>query len=160
MADEFAFTAPSTKYDPNAYYVATVDSKGHYERRQVRFPPDVWNRLSAVAGDKSNPFRSPDDYVRNAVIHQLNRDASLDDADPVFVRHVAEITANAILESELVIAEQRKKLLSNAKKIAELAATAPPAEKDRLIALLRIQTIGVSDDVKYEIGDLVRRYEK
>lgn len=156
MNDEFPSGSARPKYDPNSYYVSAVDSRGNAEKFQVKVPPDVHNRVCESAYDRSNPFRSPQDWIRNAIIHQLNREVT-PDSDPAYVKHVTEITARAVYETELHVSENRRQLISAARKLADIARDSDPVEKARLISVLRMQTVGVSEEVRDEVGAMIQK---
>lgn len=67
-----------TAYDPDDFYCRTTDGHGHSENVQIRVPPDVVGMLHHVVN--SGAFieygNSIQNLIRNAIIHQLVRDAN------------------------------------------------------------------------------------
>lgn len=57
-------------YDPTNFYCEAVDKKGH--GRQVRIHPESHGQIAALLSDPALPYRTYDDFVRDAVVHRLH----------------------------------------------------------------------------------------
>ena len=70
--DPFNFEAES-KYDPNEFYVRTVDKRGHKETVHVAMPPDLFAEIHETANNPNFPFyRTVQDLMRDAVLHRMH----------------------------------------------------------------------------------------
>lgn len=74
---------PADNYDPNAFYTEGTDKKGMGERITVRVPPRVVRGIAKIVqSGKIPPYETVSDFVRNAVVHQLHKDAErINDGD-------------------------------------------------------------------------------
>lgn len=67
---------PAENYDPNAFYTEGTDKKGMGERITVRVPPRVVRGIAKIVqSGKIPPYETVSDFVRNAIVHQLHKDA-------------------------------------------------------------------------------------
>lgn len=67
---------PAESYDPNAFYTEATDKKGGGERLTVRVPPRVARDIARIVqSGKIPPYQTTSDFVRNAIVHQLHKDA-------------------------------------------------------------------------------------
>lgn len=63
-------------YDPDAFYTEASDKKGRGEPIQARVPPQIAGGIAAlVQSGKIPQYQTMSDFVRNAVVHQLHKDA-------------------------------------------------------------------------------------
>lgn len=69
--DPFNFEA--TTYDPNEFYVRSVDKRGHKETVHVPMPPDVYAEVHEMASRSEFPlYRTVQDFMRDAAIHRMH----------------------------------------------------------------------------------------
>lgn len=67
---------PADHYDPNAFYTEASDKKGRGEPINARIPPQIHHGIAAlVQSGKIPQYETQSDFVRNALVHQLHRDA-------------------------------------------------------------------------------------
>lgn len=67
---------PADSYNPDAFYTEATDKKGQGERITIRIPPRVARGVAKVVqSGKIPPYETMSDFVRNAIVHQLQRDA-------------------------------------------------------------------------------------
>ena len=67
---------PQDTYDPDAFYTEASDKKGRGEPVQARVPPQIAGGIAAlVQSGKIPQYQTMSDFVRNAIVHQLHKDA-------------------------------------------------------------------------------------
>ncbi|GIV04083.1 MAG: hypothetical protein KatS3mg015_2913 [Fimbriimonadales bacterium] len=71
MMDPFA--QESHEYSPNKFYTRAVDKQGHKETLHVPVPPAIYAAVSELIASRKFPaLRTPQDFVRDAIIHRLH----------------------------------------------------------------------------------------
>lgn len=59
-------------YDPTSKYVHSTDAKGHYESISVKLTPSMQAIMAELVASADNPgYRTPQDLVRDAIVHRL-----------------------------------------------------------------------------------------
>jgi len=76
-------------YDPLGVYTDSTDN-GFYETWRTKFPPDTHRLVSQMVSDRDE-FRSPQDFIRNAVHHYLHRYIDGDPDIPLEVKDILEM---------------------------------------------------------------------
>jgi Arc/MetJ-type ribon-helix-helix transcriptional regulator len=67
---------PADSYNPDAFYTEGTDKKGQGDRITIRIPPRVGRGIAKlVQSGKIPPYETLSDFVRNAIVHQLHKDA-------------------------------------------------------------------------------------
>jgi Arc/MetJ-type ribon-helix-helix transcriptional regulator len=67
---------PADSYSPEAFYTEGTDKKGQGERITIRVPPRVARGIAKIVqSGKIPPYETLSDFVRNALVHQLHKDA-------------------------------------------------------------------------------------
>lgn len=67
---------PADNYNPDAFYTEATDKKGQGERVTIRIPPRVARGIAKIVQSGKIPaYETLSDFVRNAVVHQLHKDA-------------------------------------------------------------------------------------
>lgn len=67
---------PADHYDPEAFYTEASDKKGRGEPINARIPPQIHHGIAAlVQSGKIPQYETQSDFVRNALVHQLHKDA-------------------------------------------------------------------------------------
>lgn len=76
LATPMTSWTPADGYNPDSFYTEATDKKGQGERITIRIPPRVARGISKIVqSGKIPPYETLSDYVRNALVHQLYRDA-------------------------------------------------------------------------------------
>lgn len=61
-----------TSYDRDGIYAHSTDQKGHYEQVRVKVTPSIEAELAQFVASKTRDYRTIEDFVRNAIVHQLH----------------------------------------------------------------------------------------
>jgi ribosomal protein S6 len=59
-------------YDRDNIYAHSTDQKGHYEQMRVKVTPGIEAEIAELVASKVRGYRTPEDFVRNAIVHQLH----------------------------------------------------------------------------------------
>lgn len=59
-------------YDRDGIYAHSTDSKGHYEVVRVKVTPSMEAEIAELVASKLRDYRTPEDFVRNAIVHQMH----------------------------------------------------------------------------------------
>lgn len=97
-------------YSRDNFYTRSVDSKGHKETFHVPTPPAIFGQVGELVAQRMIPaYRSPQDFVRDAIVHRL--------------RDIAEMTANGTLNRVLsleIIACQQEQMMVEMQEFARV----------------------------------------
>jgi hypothetical protein len=64
-------------YDRDEIYAHSTDTKGHYEQVRVKITPSVEAEIAELVASKVRGYRTPEDFIRNAVVHQLHYEITM-----------------------------------------------------------------------------------
>jgi|688.fasta_scaffold07683_17 hypothetical protein len=67
-------------YDRDAAYCWSTDSKGHYEQVNLKLTPGTKAIIEALISIDGTPFRSAQDFIRNAIVHEARYRVDKDQA--------------------------------------------------------------------------------
>lgn len=60
-------------YDPSEVYTRATDGQGHKEVMHIPLPPYLLNQIGSFVSDaKVLGYRTPQDFVRDAIVHRLH----------------------------------------------------------------------------------------
>lgn len=59
-------------YDRDEIYAHSTDTKGHYEQLRVKITPSIEAEIAELVASKIRKYRTVEDFVRNAIVHQLH----------------------------------------------------------------------------------------
>ena len=90
-------------YDPDAVYCESTGGNGLYEQARIKLPPDTYNLMGIVTGDRQE-FRTIQDFIRNAIHHTLHRYI---DGDPSIGYDIKDILEMEDWNAELEIQRRR-----------------------------------------------------
>ena len=68
-------------YDPEQFYCTATDKKGHCQEFRVKAPPQVAGQLSAMLATRKFPYRTQNDFFRDAMIHRLHQLARMNEGE-------------------------------------------------------------------------------
>ncbi len=95
---------PADHYDPDAFYTEASDKKGRGEPVQARVPPQIQGGIAALVQSGNIPsYQTQSDFIRNALVHQLHRDAERVDSGELR-RIVSMVT---LLNNEIKAAREK-----------------------------------------------------
>lgn len=66
------------EYDASRFYIHSTDKRGHSTQVRVSLPPDQMRRMSQLVQSGKYPYRTYQDFLRDAMIHRM---ASLGEQD-------------------------------------------------------------------------------
>lgn len=89
-------------YRRDNFYTRSVDSKGHKETFHVPAPPAIFGQVGEMVAQRLIPaYRSPQDFVRDAIVHRL--------------RDIAEMTENGtlnrVISLEIIRCQQEQMMI-------------------------------------------------
>jgi Arc/MetJ-type ribon-helix-helix transcriptional regulator len=96
---------PADTYNPDAFYTEGTDKKGQGERITIRIPPRVARGISKIVqSGKIPPYETLSDFVRNAIVHQLHKDA--DRINDGSLKHLVNMVA--LLNEEITLSREEE----------------------------------------------------
>lgn len=115
--EEKRYNAPGEDEIQEFYLAAeenkkSVDKRGHGDTLYLKVPPDVKSRAMIAVENKDTPYRSFNDFIRDALIHHLVRVDKLLNAGQV-TPLVKVIQANARAETQRIDTEARIAMVQN-----------------------------------------------
>lgn len=60
-------------YDPGRFYIGSTNKKGFHGAVRVAVPPDVAREIAAIVQGGNFPYRTANDFIRDAAMHNLGR---------------------------------------------------------------------------------------
>lgn len=113
--DEFINSVSDNgSYDPDSFYVASRNAKGFKTTFTLSITPEVAAGIGEVIASRVLPhYRTPGDFYRNAIVHQLHKDRDRV-GDPALVIVIDDLIESLIIES----AAEKIKTIANAEQFA------------------------------------------
>lgn len=148
------------EYDPSQFYIHATDKRGHSLSVRFALPPDQHHHLMKIVHDARYPYDTPQDFVRDAVVHRLASLAEADDNASVAV--TVFMLANQAA-ARVAVMEASESLLSSYRDLASRAGTS--LERKTLLedvkeVLGNAAAMGISstdimrfEDLKYRLMD-------
>lgn len=100
----------SHDYDPDAIYTRSTNKFDHSSTMHTPFPRQVISMVQAIVSSNLVPeYRTPHDFIRNAVLHQLHREAD----------RFEQITPALTIERMASWVDQQRAEVANLDKITE-----------------------------------------
>jgi hypothetical protein len=62
---------PDGVITPDEIHTRSVDKKGHRVQVQVSLPPEVSREVGEIVASRRTGYKTPQDFVRDAVVHRL-----------------------------------------------------------------------------------------
>lgn len=82
-------------YDRDSIYAVSTDRQGHYERVSVKVQPAIEAEIAQLVAAKVRDYKTREDFIRNAIIHQLHYEymqGSAPMAGPVLTAEMMQTT--------------------------------------------------------------------
>lgn len=141
------FSGSSSGYDPERVYTASRNEKGFTSQLRVKVQPTVLDEYGAIIASKVIPeYRTFGDVVRNALTHQMYRDAQLANS-PRFTAFVTEYISEAELDTSLMIEDRRNGFVEKARKLvgaANLDSNLRPTAIEQITKFRDVLPVGSS----------------
>lgn len=99
-------------YAPSSFYCEASDKKGH--GRQIRVHPESHGRVSILVNDAALPYRTQEDFVRDAVVHRWQWLSDNED-NPLIKQESARLSAQAELDRQRGIVDAERVLVDSLK---------------------------------------------
>jgi len=106
--DDWSTVSPGG-YARNRYYSRATDGHGHSEQMQFKHSPSVMGMIGAVVASGRTPYKTPQDLVRDAVIHRLH-DLREMGMKGELVGQLPEVIHMAVMDQEKVQRSYREEL--------------------------------------------------
>lgn len=111
-ADEWLGEA-STSYDPDEFYVTSIDKRGHGEKFYIKVPQHIPGEISAIVA-RLGCYRTNQDFVRDAIVHRLmalkDRFPELEEMSFAFVEELIAESVQARVETEISILQKYERV--------------------------------------------------
>lgn len=134
----------SHDYDPDAIYTRSTNKFDHSSVMHTPFPRQVVSMIQAIVSSNLIPeYRTPHDFIRNAVIHQLHREQE----------RFEQLPAALTLERMAAWVDQQEAEVANLDRITEdyIERMRTYREKERWEALE--QLVGKAETVAEQFGN-------
>lgn len=110
-----------TEYDTANFYVGSVDKRGHGS--SMRVPDNVHSQILAVVNYDGFPYRSAQDFYRDAGVHRMHwlREHTDDEAlRRVIDGYLAQVEAERIVELVDAVAQTIREIPDRVKAMVEM----------------------------------------
>lgn len=113
------------RYDPDSFYTASTDEKGHGRVMSLRVPPVMQGMVSEIVNSHEYPaIRSVADFFRDAAIHRLHYLKSEMQASSVLMADIEREVQRAELARIKNRLDEDRRLINDVnEQLAECAAT-------------------------------------
>lgn len=97
--------AQTNGYDIDNFYTRSTDGKGHSENVQAKLSPAMVGELSALINRRELPYRTVQDFIRDACVHRAKYVSDL-----LATRRIDELSFGKLVaaEAKLIQIEQRR----------------------------------------------------
>lgn len=151
--------AQGDEYDPNSFYVRSVDSHGHSAYVKERVDPDVdaqIRRLLASGQLAGTPMTTMGAVVRDALVHWVHKINKLID-DGYFAASAEDARRLARADMIVLEREHKQKILADAKNAFDGAARANDIQNTvDLLELYEPMVEGMRDPYRGELEGILR----
>lgn len=148
-------------YSRANFYTRSVDSRGHKETFHVPSPPAIFGQVGELVASRMIPaYRSPQDFVRDAIVHRL-RDVAEMTASGQLARVISLEVIRCQQEQMLVEMEEFEKVLVTSEQVMEQAAKLEDVGMlDQAITYSKEQAESIRDPYRSRLLVTVQKHEE
>lgn len=124
---------PEKEYSVSNFYCGSKDKQGH--SRVVRINPSSYGPVSELLADPSNPYKTYDDFARDAIVHRWQWLAD-NTNDPKVKREAKRLKAAAEMDRNKRISDTEDALIRQVSEAVMNPSLRVMTTKDQLLEVL------------------------